>query len=190
MEIIRKENIESFSLPLPIYQTIHIADAVNKDGEKFKILVGLDEELVRQLKKYSLDESDGDLQNNTKDRERFGVGSYESWYEKNRTPFALVHSETNTLAALVWFGPKPLHEGCKCHSLGWRSYNPFRGKGVMKDFAKFAMDFYLEKVPNTKLWAAIKSENIGSYKLSEALGFKKSEQYSNNTSIVMTSYYD
>ena len=167
-------------LPLPIYESVKIKE----DGD-FSIFVGLDKEHVEQLKKLSLDKSDVNLQKNTGDRKRFGEGSYEDWYLKNRTPFALIHNPTNALAALVWFGPKPLHEGCKCHAVGWRSYIPFRGKGIMKDFSKFCIDFYLEKIPGTGLWVLIKKGNTGSVVLAEVLGFKVDEKYSDDISIVM-----
>ena len=62
MEITLKKDTEEFSLPLPIYKSIHIADAVSKDGEMFSIVIGLDENLVAQLKSYSLDKNDIDLQ--------------------------------------------------------------------------------------------------------------------------------
>src|SRR3989344_5796473 len=106
MEIIPLENIKIPSLPLPVYENIKIADCTSKDGEEFSIFVGLDKNLIEQLKKYSLDENDTELQKNTGDMKRFGLGSYEDWYKKERTPFALVQKNTNTLAALIWFGPK------------------------------------------------------------------------------------
>lgn len=183
MEIIPKKNIANFSLPLPIYQTIQIADAISKDGENFSIFVGFDKKLVEQLKKYSMDENDVDLQKYTKDKKRFVENSYEAWYKKNRTPFALVHMKTGIMAAHVRFGPEPLHEGCKCHTAGWRSYKPWRGKGLMKDFTKFAMDIYMQKFPNIKLWISAKKENAGSVKLATVLGFKIDKQKSNEKTI-------
>ena len=36
---------------------MHIADAISRDKENFRILIGLDMELVEQLKTYSLDEN-------------------------------------------------------------------------------------------------------------------------------------
>ncbi|OGI62947.1 hypothetical protein A2818_00295 [Candidatus Nomurabacteria bacterium RIFCSPHIGHO2_01_FULL_40_12] len=184
MQINPKPNI-IFSLLLPVYKSIYIADAISKDEENFSIFIGLDEKMAAELKKLSLDKSDTDIQQNTSDLKRFGEGSYENWYKKNRTPFILVHRATNALAGLIWFGPEPLHDGCKCHTAGWRSYNPWRGKGLMKDFTKFAMDIYMSKFPDIKFWINAKKENTGSIRLAEYLGFKVSEKYSDSISIVM-----
>ncbi len=185
MQINPMLNID-FSLPLPIYKSIHIADAISKDGENFSVFVGLDEKMAAELKKLSLDKSDNEIQQNTSDLKRFGEGSYEEWYKKNRTPFILVHRATNALAGLIWFGPEPLFgEVGNWHTAGWRSYKPFRGKGLMKDFCSFAFDIYLTKFSNIKFWITAKKENTGSIKLAENLGFKISEKYSDGASVVM-----
>lgn len=201
MKIIFKNNLENFSLPLPIYKTLHIADAVSKDGEEFFILAGLDGKLVAQLKKFSLDENDIELQKNTGDKNRFGIGSYEDWYKKDRIPFALVHKDTVALAALVWFGPKPLGAKSikfgkekayevqkKWHTIVFRSYIPFRGKGMMKDFAKFAIDVYKKQFTNIMLWAGMDDRNNAVIKLSSYLGFKVGKEVSDLASnwLVMT----
>ena len=185
MEIIIKENIEPLKFPLPIYNSIYIGNAVARDGEKFSIFVGLDEKAIARLKTLSLDKNDAELQRNTSDFQRFGLGLYEDWYKKERTLFALVHNKTGALAAIVWFGPKPLHKGCKCHTVGWRSYNPFRGKGLTKDFVNFAMSIYKKNLPDVKLWARIKKENTGSLGLAQNLGFQISEEFSDDVSLVL-----
>jgi hypothetical protein len=174
MEIIPRENIKSLKFPLPIFEAVDIADAVNKDGEIFHIFVGLNRELVSQLTKLSSDMSDAELHKNTPDSKRFAEGSYENWYKKVRTPFALVHKNTNTLAAIVWLGPRKLNdkEG-NWHTAAWRSYNPWRGRGLMKSFGNFAIDVYLKHFPDVKLWITAKKENTGSLSLAEALGFRK-----------------
>lgn len=186
MQINTKKDIEKFSLPLPIYKNIYIADAISKNGDNFSIFVGLNEEMVSQLKKLSLDVNDEEIQKNTSDRKRFGEGSYENWYKKNRTPFVLIHKDTNALAALIWFGPEPLN-GIKgnFHTSAWRSYPSFRGKGLMKDFGKFAMEIYASKIPDVKFTAVIKKENAGSIGFAEALGFTESKEASNENSIIM-----
>jgi RimJ/RimL family protein N-acetyltransferase len=166
--------------PLPIYESIKIGE----QGD-FDVVVGLDKNLAEQLKKYSLDDTDIDLQKNTRDRKRFGEGSYEDWYKKIRTPFSLIHKGTGAMAGIVWFGPEPAHEGCTCHTSAFRSYAPFRGKGIMKGFAKFAMDFYLEQSPNTNLWAEVKKGNTASLNLLSYLGFTVDEKLSNETSIIL-----
>src|SRR3989344_5989002 len=158
-------------LPLPIYTSYPLELITARDGEEFSLVIGLDRGLVAQLKEKSLDESDIEIQSHTSDRKRFGEGSYEAWYAKERTPFALVEKKTGMLAALVWFGPKPLgrkslkylsevelekegrQEKDAWHTVVYRSYPPFRGKGLMTNFLLRAMDVYLQHYPNVKLWA-------------------------------------
>ena len=190
MKIIPKSNIELPKFPLPIYHSIHIADAINKEGDEFSIFIGLEKKYVEQLKQLSLDEGDIELQNNTGDRARFGQGegqrSYEEWYGKNRTPFALIHKRTDTLSALVWFGPRPLLSNeDNWHTLGWRSYKPFRGKGIMKVFTQFSIDFYKTKFPDIKLWISAEKDNVSSIRLAENLGFTIYTEASDSHSIVM-----
>lgn len=209
MEIISDFGSKKLTFPLPIYKTIKIGEAISKNEENFSIFVGLDKEIVAQLKTLSLDENDVELQKNTSDKKRFGLGSYEDWYRKGRTPFTLIHTATNTLAGIVWFGPKPLgrkslkHLGNKeleldetlldndnWHTLGYRSYPNFRGKGLVKEFVIFSMNVYLKNVPHIKLWAGINTENIASEKLAEGLGFKSLEKLSDDNShyLVMVKY--
>ncbi len=183
MEIISL-SAEKIILPLPIYKSIKIAEAIGKEGDKFSIFIGLDQSLVEQLKKYSADKSDTELQKNTSDWKRFVEGTYEEWYKKNRTSFALVHNESGAMAAIMRFGPEPLlKEVSNWHTIGWRSYNPWRGKGVMKDFAKFTLDFYLQSFTNIKFWISARKENTGSIKLAEFLDFKTDEEKSKEISI-------
>lgn len=190
MEITLKSNLEIFSLPLPIFISVHIADAVCEQ-EEFKVLVGLEKKYVEQLKRLSLDESDVDLQNNTGDRRRFGEGSYEEWYEKDRTVFALVHKKTDKLAAIIWFGPKSLGKKSikfgqeekdviqnDWHTAVWRCYPSFRGKGLMKDFTLFAMDIYKKQFQNIGFWAGMDNRNSAMIGLSSKLGFEIDEENS------------
>ncbi|MFA6520539.1 MAG: hypothetical protein WCT44_02960 [Candidatus Paceibacterota bacterium] len=205
MKIIPRDNLPTFSLPLPIFSSIHIADAICQRGEEYDVFVGLGKEYVEQLKQLSLDESDVDLQNSTGDRNRFGVGSYEDWYKKGRTPFCLVHKQTDALAAVIWIGPKPL--GIKSqkfgkdekyktqnewHTISWRSYPVFRGRGMMKNFTKFVMDTYRMKFPNMKLWAGMDDRNTAMFKLSSELGFEADESSSdlaNNWLVMVKGQY-
>ncbi len=186
MKIISKSNLEPLLFPLPIYKTIKIGEAASKDGNSFSIFVGLNEKMVAQLKVLSLDKSDVEIQKNTSDKKRFGEQSYEDWYKKNRTPFVLVHTATNALAALVWFGPEPLEkkEG-NWHTVAWRSYPSFRGRGLMKEFAKFTMEIYASKIPDVKFWAVIKKENAGSIGFAQAIGFKDTQQALSDGSLIM-----
>lgn len=180
-----------------------VADAVADTGEKFKVVLGFDTDLVAKLKLLSLDESDVEIQKNTSDHKRFGNDSYEKWYAKDRTPFALVHS-SGALAAIVWFGPKPLGrksvmhlskeeqrvdestlDAGDWHTLSYRSYPPFRGRRLMKDFVDFATAVYLTHFPNAKLWAIINATNAGSASLASKLGYKALEEKSDPESLVM-----
>lgn len=178
MEITKGSNVTDIKLPVPPYTSLVIADAVHGD-DKFTVVIGLDEKLVRQLKAYSSDTEDTAIQNETSDLKRFGEGSYETWYAKDRTPFGLVHTETGALAALAWFGPEefpnapPLAHPKTWHTIAYRSYVPFRGKGFMKAFCRFCIETYGTFRPEVRLWAGIHSDNISSIKLAEALGFER-----------------
>ncbi|MFA7309491.1 MAG: GNAT family N-acetyltransferase [Candidatus Paceibacterota bacterium] len=181
--------------PLPIYESRHIGKFQAKDGTNFNIVEGLDKELVRQLKEKSLDESDAAIQTYTSDKQRFGEGSYEEWYGKERTPFALVEGKMGTLAALAWFGPKPIgrkslrylsaeelkeesrQEKSDWHTIVYRSYAPFRGKGIMTPFLKDVVSVYRARYPRARLWAGISGGNEASAALAAKLGFVKADEY-------------
>lgn len=177
--------------PLQLYAKMKVGALRSKDGDDFSIYAGADEAIVAQLKAFSLDERDAAIQDNTSDRVRFGEGSYEEWFSKNRTPFSLIHDATGKLAAFAWFGPKPLgrkslkylsdEERAKeleqkedvWHTLVYRSYQPFRGKGIMSEFVRFAMRKYLEIHPTAKLWTGMSASNEASIALSSKLGFTR-----------------
>lgn len=180
---------ERLSLPLPLYEKVKLGSLTSRDGESFSIWVGADEGIARQVKEQSL--KDSDIQANTSDRKRFGEGSYEEWYSKKRTPFSLVHDATEQLAAFAWFGPKPLgrkslkylseeerakelqQEEGTWHTLVYRAYTPFRGKGLMSEFVRFAVDEYRKQYPDAKLWTGMSASNEASVALSTKLGFKR-----------------
>ncbi len=188
-DLIVDKSVEEIKLPLPIYETVRLGILRSKDWEEFRIIAGLDSSLVKQLKQKSLDESDAELQQNTSDKKRFGEGSYEEWYAKDRTPYALV-SGSGELAALVWFGPKPLgrkslrylsekelkqensQQKTEWHTIVYRSYAPFRGKGLMTPFIRFAIADYQKHFPEAKLWAGISTKNEASIALASKLGFR------------------
>lgn len=178
------------TFPLPIYETASLGRMTGRDGREFEILAGLDRDVVEQLRAKSLDETDTEIQRNTSDRERFGEGSYEVWYKKDRTPFALVTSDTRELAALVWFGPKPLGrkslkhlsaeekaqderamDAGEWHTIVYRSYPPFRGTGIMKQFTTTALEAYRSAFPRARFWAGIHAENPASIGFAQSLGF-------------------
>lgn len=193
----------SQKLPLPLFESFSIGTQVGKTGESFSMVVGLTKDLVEELKTKSLDLSDTDLQENTSDYERFGKGSYEEWYSKGRTPFALIHEKTGALAALIWFGPKPLGrkslkhlspeeraqehsvESGNWHTIVFRAYHPFRGQGLMKSFALRALEIYKEHFPKARIWAGINAKNAGSIALAEKIGLKKDESLSDEKWVAM-----
>lgn len=182
---------EKLTLPLGLYESVPIADAVSKDGDSFIVVAGLDRHMAEQVKHYSLSEDDLELQENTSDKKRFGEGSYEEWYSKSRTPFALIHEGSDSLTAICWFGPKPVgHKSLKYltdeereaekkldaenwHTISYRSYNPFRGKGHMRGFVQFCIETYLKAYPDAKLWAIFNGKNEGSIGLAQKLGFSQ-----------------
>lgn len=197
--------IQPVVLPLPLYKYIHIGSAKSRDGDHFSLLLGMSDEHALKLKKFSLDENDSELQKNTSDRKRFGEGSYEEWYAKSRTPFVLIHVATNDLAGIVWFGPKPLGqkplghstetertrekklEKENWHTIAYRCYPRFRGKGLMKNFVGSALNMYMQNIPDAKLWAGINTENAASDALALSLGFKPHKEHSDlkNNFLVM-----
>jgi len=178
-------------LPLPLYESRPIGTLADKAGKSFTVVMGLDQGLVAQLKERSLDLADTDLQENSSDYKRFGEGSYETWYAKQRTPFALVDPDIGALAAIAWMGPKPfgrdsakhlspeeqgqdertlnLNAG-RWHTISFRSYPGYRGTGFMKAFARMTIDEYKKWYPDAKIWTITDKRNIGSVKLSEAFG--------------------
>lgn len=177
-----------------------------KTGEVFDLVVGLDQAMVAQLKKYSLDESDTALQENTSDHARFGEGSYEEWYAKSRVPFALIHRDTGALAALIWFGPKPLGrkslkhlsdaekaqderamDSGDWHTIVFRAYNPYRGQGLMKGFAAKTIEIYKQHFPSARIWAGINAKNEASIALAEKIGLHKEESVSDENWVAMVS---
>lgn len=172
MSLVIQEIVDPSDLTLPIllYQSFKIADA----NGSFAIHLGLTLEEVQQLKKYSLDVSDTAIQNNTSDRKRFGLGSYEEWYAGGRVPFALVHT-SGDLAALAWFGPKEIPieapAGLPWHTVAYRAYMPYRGKGIMTDFSRFVLQYYQKLYPGIRLWAEVKEGNEASLVLAKKLGF-------------------
>ncbi len=190
---LRTTGVRDHILPLPIYSSFEIGTMSSKAGDTFTVLLGLPQPLVQQLKERSLDKTDTAIQENTSDYVRFGTGSYEEWYSKGRTPFALVHAGTGALAALVWFGPKPLgRKSLKYlsdeeqkkelqqkedvwHTLVYRSYPPFRGVGLMTDFVDFAILQYQAHFPTARLWVGGKASNAASTALAAKLGFVRRE---------------
>ncbi len=180
MEISSYSQTDSLSFPLPLYHSVRIGEAAAKDGSRFFLYAGLTKERVAELKRLSFNETDAELQHYTSDRARFGTGSYEEWYAKGRTPFALVAAETDELAALVLLGQKLIDSrpDKNYHTISYRCYPHFRGRGLMKKFAVYAIEVYTKRMPEIKLWARILTENAASQGLAKHLGFAIDEALS------------
>ncbi len=194
------------TVPVPLFSSTKLGSITGKTGEVFTLVIGLDERMVAELKQKSLDRSDTDLQENTSDYQRFGEGSYEEWYSKDRTPFALIHEKTGALAALIWYGPKPLGrkslkhlseaerrederlmDAGNWHTIVFRAYAPFRGQGLMKPFALATMEIYHHYFPQARIWAGINATNAASIALAEKIGLHKEESVSDERWVAMVS---
>lgn len=164
------------SLPLPLYTSHELGKVVARTGQEFDVVVGITEVLAEQLKRLSLDMTDTELQSGTSDRSRFGEGSYEAWYSKDRTPFAAVDMEGN-LAALIWFGPQDPPETLGESNGTWdtvafRSYRPYRGAGLMKSFSQLVFTTYRKLRPGRAIWLQVNTDNDPAIALYGKLGFE------------------
>lgn len=190
------------TVPLRLFEKIFIGSAEN-NGESFDVYMGLDEDLATQLREFSLDLLDTALQENTSDFARFGEEGYEKWYSKGRVPFALVHRESGAMAALVWFGPKPLGRKSfkhlsqteresenlvssdEWHTIVFRSYPPFRGTGIMRKFVEATTTVYENYFPGAKIWAGISRTNPASLALAEKLNYHEDTEHSDSRWVAM-----
>ena len=176
MEIISEQRLK---LPLPLYAKVLIGSAITEEKIPFAVYAGLDENLASQLRKYSADMNDTEIQNNTSDHERFVEGSYEEWFKKGRVPIALVNMKTDTLAAIAWFGVRDfpaLKEGVRpetkeaWHTFAIRTYGPYRGKRLAFPFSEYCISEYRALFPNP-MWLSTPPSNTGARKLYAKLGF-------------------
>ena len=170
-------------LPLSLHDSVALGELHLPDGTMLTAHLGLTEDMARALKERSLDEADEEIQNNTSDRRRFGEGSYEEWFARERYPFVLTDS-AGKLTSLIWFGPEPLpsdgeelstvqpqQDASEWDTMGFRSYMPYRGKGIMTPFSRFVIETYLRIRPQRCLWLATGVENGAGIRLYEKLGF-------------------
>lgn len=164
-------------LPLPLYKRVFIGTLVMPDSTRLSIYLGADEDTAHQLREQALS-ADEELLTNTHDRARFGEGSYEDWYAKGRSPFSLV-DDVGNLAAFIWFGaempPKECAQGVESvlwDTVAFRSYPPYRGRGMMTPLACFVIETYERLMPGHHLWLAARTENIPALGLYGKLGFQ------------------
>ncbi|MFA5945854.1 MAG: haloacid dehalogenase-like hydrolase [Patescibacteria group bacterium] len=171
------------TLPLPINTAINIGNLSLEDGEQLAVTFGLDKKAVDAFKKRSCDETDEELMRFTSDHERICLGSYETWYAKERYPFGLM-SKSGELAGIAWFGPKafpsiekagfqtpPMTANAEWHTFAVRMYNPYRGKRLAFPFASFVFKAYNTFLPPHPLWLDTSPENAGAIRLYSKLGF-------------------
>jgi GNAT superfamily N-acetyltransferase len=173
-------------LPIPPYLSLPVAILSGKDGETFSIVLGLDQNLIRELKEKSLDTSDTELQRNTSDYARFGTGAYETWYAKGRVPFAALDAQ-GRLAAIIWYGPDafPQKLGDASDPQAWdtiafRSYTPHRGKGIMSPFSAFVIEMHDRLSPGRLLWLETNADNEPGKALYYKLGFSDAGRRKDN----------
>lgn len=172
--------------PLPLFSSHKLGTISSKDGREFTLVMGLDEDLAAQLKERSLDVSDTELMENTSDKKRFGDGSYEEWYAKERFPFALVDTE-GKLAALMWFGPAntPDNAGGEWDTIAWRSYPPYRGAGLMRVFSDRVLAEHEHMFPERRLWLETHVGNQPALALYRKVGFVERGLIDNGTRVYM-----
>lgn len=168
-----------FPKEMPLFATARIAGFEN-GGHVYAITLGFSEDVAQSLIAHAKDESDDALRAFTGDAERFAsLDSYANWYRKDRTAFALIEEKTEALAACIWFGEKeppvavPQQEGRTYHTASFRSYPPYRGKGLMKPFARFVLDTYQKQFGDVCIWLSTSEDNTVALGLYHALGFKE-----------------
>jgi len=164
---------------LPIYTTQPLGTIHTESGQTFTITFGLDQSMVDQFTQRSGDRSDEELQRFTSDYKRIALGGYETWYAKERYPFALCDTK-GTLAGIIWFGPKEFPEIVQGHApqthnpwdtFAIRLYSPYRGQRLAFPFAEFVFTAYEEIMPGRSIWLDTQKENTGAIRLYEKLGF-------------------
>lgn len=171
--------LSEITLPkkIGLYDSFTLGTMEGKDGTIFNVIVGLTKAHADELKQKALDDNDALLQNNTSDRRRFGEGSYEAWFKKDRTPFALTDAGGH-LAALVYFGPEEppaelqIQNALQWDTIGLRSYEPYRGKGIMSPFVAIAFDLYRAMRPGRSFWLVTNADNAPVVHIFKKLGFQ------------------
>jgi len=141
---------------------------------------------VRQLEERSVDHADEELEKNTSDRKRFGEESYEVWYAKGRFPFALVSPE-GTLAAIIWYGPDriPTGDDGEWSTIAFRSYRPYRGTGIMRDFSRRVIEEHGRDCPGNRLWLETHVTNAAGLALYRKLGFVEKQLIRDGKRVLM-----
>ena len=169
---------ETPAVPPKVYDSVRIGELSLEVWGTCDIFVGLSENTVKNLVSRTLDTTDGAL-TLTHDAKRFASPMlYVTWYEKGRMPFVLIHRETASLMALVWFGektpPKNILDdalyGEKWSTLAYRSYPPYRGTGFMTLFTKFVLDEYSARHKDHYFWAQIDKKNEASLHFARKIG--------------------
>ena len=64
------------------------------------------------------------------------------------------------------------------HTVSFRAYPLFRGRGMMVNFTKFVFDIYRKHFPNSVFWTGSDDRNTVFLKFISELGFKIDEENS------------
>lgn len=178
-EVPRKESVVPHGEPPPIFSSTFVAWLACPGLDRLSVQYGLDTHAVSKLRDKSLNRDDVELANNTSDKRRFGDGSYERWYAKSRYPFVLTDQD-HELAGLIWFGPEPVPNGVQLDqgalvqewdTIAFRSYPPYRGKGIMTAFSLMLLKLHKTMRPGRGLWLETRPHNKAGIALYRKLGF-------------------
>lgn len=171
--------------PLPLYASEPQGTVTGRDGKAYQVVRGVSREAADQIKEHSLDESDKALQTGTSDHKRFGLGSYEEWYAKERYPYVLL--DEGKLAALIWYGPEPIPDGTEGEwdTIAFRSYPPYRGAGLMSAFSALVMDEHARDFPARRLWLETDVGNEAGLALYQKLGFAEKTRIKDGKRVMM-----
>ena len=196
LTITTTKDLSEIDFPMKIYDSVQIGTAVASEESlgTFTLYAGLSKEHVAHVKEYSLNKDDVDLQKNTSDFARFGEGDYEERYDKKeRHSFSLVHDDTQTLASLIWFGPRDLPESVaiersedqKWDTVAFRTYGIFRGVGITSGFSAHVIDAYQKRFSDHKIWLAAPGEYKAAMGLYKKLGFQDTGEVDDGGKTIM-----
>lgn len=155
----------------------------------YSLYLGLSEDQLKEIVKYSNDESDKGLQENTGDKKRFAdLEKAKSWLSDEwRMTYALVSDEGKI--AWIWWGRKSKmptiknvtneelaeklkSNADKVHTSGYRLYPAFRGKWLAKVLLE-AENHYKNMFPGEFMSIDIEQSNVPSLKAAIKAWYKE-----------------
>ncbi|PID87448.1 hypothetical protein CSB07_01415 [Candidatus Gracilibacteria bacterium] len=152
--------------------------------------LGIPENQIKKIIKYSNDFSDKSLQENTSDSKRFSsLDEFEKWYNYDgRFVFSLL-GENSEIIGFWQSRPskepiiklvedkelynKLLSNKNLIHTNGIRIYPNFRSKGLSRILLSLSHKYYKNIYPNSIMSVDINKENIPSQKSYEKMGYKR-----------------